>query len=69
MSQKLKPFARRTPEEWQQIIDQYKTSRLSQANFCKQNGISLATFCNWKRELAGNDQKATDDWVEPKFIS
>ncbi|WP_408635973.1 IS66 family insertion sequence element accessory protein TnpA, partial [Parendozoicomonas callyspongiae] len=43
-----KPFSRRTPEQWQQIINDQQASGLPQKVYCRQHGLSLATFCNWK---------------------
>jgi transposase-like protein len=44
-------FARLSPEQWQQIIDQQLESGLNQKDFCQSRHISLATFSNWKRKL------------------
>ena len=61
-------YVRRSPEQWQDIIEQQKNSGLSQAAFCKNNGLCLATFANWKRELLGQTREllseTDNDWLE-----
>jgi len=71
VNQPAKPFSRRSPEQWQNIIDQQLESGLSQKAFCQSQGISLATFTNWKRKLKYPDESATHhqpkqhrDWIE-----
>lgn len=46
-----KPFFRRTPEQWQQILNDQAVSSLPQKAYCRQHGLSLTTFCNWKKKL------------------
>lgn len=38
---------RRTPEEWQTILDRFKASGLSQAAFCEQEEIKVCTLRYW----------------------
>lgn len=38
---------RRSREQWIEIVQQYRQSNCTQAEFCRQNGISLATFNKW----------------------
>ena len=65
-----KPFTRKSPGQWQQIINDQKISGLPQKAYCRQHGLSLATFCNWKKKLAHQEQQATipsqetNDWIE-----
>lgn len=42
---------RRTPEQWQGLVDQQRDSGLSAMQFCKQQGIGYASFCNWRKRL------------------
>ena len=58
---------RRTPEQWQQLIDQQATSDLTQKTFCHQHDIRPATFGYWKRELSATsstDQGAESFWLD-----
>ena len=67
-----KPFSRRTPEQWQQIISDQEDSGLPQKAYCCQHGLSLATFCNWKKKLAcqqslnvpRSEEPLQNDWIE-----
>ena len=46
-----KTYTRRTPEQWQQILDEQSRSGLSQERFCKDNTISYATFQTWRKKM------------------
>ncbi len=67
-----KPFSRRTPGQWQHIINDQKVSGLTQQAYCRQQGLSLATYCNWKKKLACHESlddisptaPPVNDWVE-----
>ena len=67
-----KPFSRRTPAQWQQIINDQAISGLPQKAYCHQHGLSLATFCNWKKKLASHQHvddtrsvsPTANDWLE-----
>ncbi len=71
MDQPIKPFSRRTPEQWRNLIDQQYESGLSQKAFCQSHGLSLATFTNWKRRLKHpaeteihHQPEQQQDWIE-----
>ena len=42
----------RTPEQWQALIDQQRDRGLSASQFCKQENIGYASFCNWRKRLS-----------------
>ena len=42
----------RTPEQWQALVDQQRASGLSAPQFCKQEKIGYASFCNWRKRLS-----------------
>ena len=44
--------ARRTPAEWQRVIDEQTRSGLSQERFCRQHNIGFSSFYRWKEKLA-----------------
>lgn len=46
---------RRSPDQWQAIVDQFETSGLAQRAFCQQAGISYGTFSRWRRQLQTPD--------------
>ena len=52
MSESTKRRIRRSEAEWQRLIDEQTDSGQTQAAFCAANGISVASFQNWKRRLA-----------------
>ncbi len=39
---------RRSPDQWQMLIDQWQCSGLSMQAFCKANNLVYQSFCNWK---------------------
>ena len=65
----------RTPEQWQQILNQQASSGLQIATFCKQQKLNTSSFYAWRKRLANNTQHATmtetltgaintqDDWL------
>lgn len=42
---------KRSPEEWQRLIEQQAHSGQSQVTFCADNDLSKTTFQHWKRRL------------------
>lgn len=48
----------RTTEQWQVLVDQQRDSGLSAPQFCKQENIGYASFCNWRKRLS---DQSTDD--------
>ena len=58
---------RRTPEQWQQLIEQQAASGLTQKAFCHQHDIRPATFGYWKRKLSAAssvDQGNESSWFD-----
>jgi transposase-like protein len=43
--------SRRTPNDWQTIIDQYQASGLKASEFCRQNNITASNFYVWRKKL------------------
>ncbi|MEW5755398.1 MAG: IS66 family insertion sequence element accessory protein TnpB [Pseudomonadota bacterium] len=43
---------RRTPEQWQSLVDQWQDSGQSMAWFCEDHDIGYASFCHWRKRLA-----------------
>jgi len=45
------------PDEWRKRIEEWKQSGVSQAVYCREHNLALATFGYWKRKLErGNPQ-------------
>ncbi|MGX9519187.1 IS66 family insertion sequence element accessory protein TnpA [Vibrio mediterranei] len=43
--------SRRTPNDWQTIIDQYQASGLKASEFCRQNNNTASNFYAWRKKL------------------
>ncbi|TVP77568.1 MAG: hypothetical protein EA353_10115 [Puniceicoccaceae bacterium] len=50
----------RSREEIKEHLDAFKRSGLTQQAFCRERGLSVATFSNWRRkaEAAGKESEA-----------
>ena len=48
-------------DHWQQQIDNWQRSGLSQKQYCLSHSLALSTFCYWKKRLNRQDP------VRPKF--
>ena len=44
----------RTPEQWQQIFEQYSASGLAIVAFCKQQKLNTSSFYAWRKRLDSN---------------
>ena len=42
---------RRSASEWNAILARYETSDQSQRDFCRSEGVALASFLRWRRRL------------------
>ena len=49
-------YTRRTPEQWQALIQQWQDSELSAPQFCQQHDIGYASFCNWRKRLSDRNR-------------
>jgi uncharacterized alpha-E superfamily protein len=47
---------RRTAEDIQQVVNQYRASGLTQAEYCRQNGMVLSTLGRYLRRGAGGSR-------------
>lgn len=47
----LRQKIRRSTDEWNSIIADYKTSGLTQRDFCQQRDIAYSSFTNWLIKL------------------
>jgi len=60
---------RRTPEQWQQLVEQWQDSGLSATRFCSINEVGYASFCNWRKRLTQAASKSAPAvTAEPDFI-
>jgi len=58
----------RTPEQWQALVDQQRDSGLSAPQFCKQEGIGYASFCNWRKRLSDQSTDNSASSSEASFL-
>ena len=58
----------RTSEQWQTLVDQQRSSGLSAVQFCKQEGIGYACFCNWRKRLSENPTAQAPEPDEADFL-
>lgn len=58
----------RTTEQWQVLVDQQRDSGLSAPQFCKQEGIGYASFCNWRKRLSDRSTDGSAGSDEPGFL-
>ena len=49
---------RRSRAEIDNLLESFAGSGLTQQAFCRENGISVATFSNWRRKAAARDAKS-----------
>lgn len=57
------PRKRRSPAEWQQLIEAWQASGLSQPAFCRTHAIALSTFRYWRRRLRDDRPSAASAGV------
>lgn len=62
---------RRSAEQWQSLIDQWQASGQSAKQFCKEQALGYASFCQWRKRLSRPEEKtatAQPNTSEPSFI-
>ncbi|MBT8389059.1 MAG: hypothetical protein KJP13_05365 [Altererythrobacter sp.] len=68
MSDTTSRRVRRGRDEWQHLIDEQAGSGQTQAAFCEAQGLSLASFGNWKRRLT-TAESTEQPWFELSGLS
>jgi len=61
-------YTRRSPEQWQALIQQWQESGLSAPQFCEQNEVGYASFCNWRKRFNTQDSPGEESSSEAQFI-
>lgn len=66
---------RRTPDQWQALVDQWYTSELSATQFCQEQDIGYASFCSWRKRFSderglpkGTAAQSQESATAPPFI-
>lgn len=44
--------SRRTPAQWQRLVEQWQHSGQSAVRFCEEHHIGYASFCSWRKRLS-----------------
>ena len=57
---------RRSRAEAGQLVVEYEASGLSQVEFCREQGLSLATLARYRKRQTQESPAAGDRWVEVK---
>lgn len=52
---------RRSPQQWQGILDRQVASGLSARAFCDTHQFSYPVFCKWRKRLVSNEQPSLID--------
>lgn len=60
---------RRSPQQWQELVDEWQQSGESAKRFCAARSIGYASFCQWRRRLTLPDQaRVQQQQAAPGFI-
>lgn len=54
MTQTYSP--RRTAEQWQALVTQWQQSDQSAKDFCTEQHLGYASFCQWRKRLSQNNE-------------
>ena len=47
--QSKRPY--RNEDHWRELIEAFKSSNLSAADYCEQHNLKYTTFCKWRKRL------------------
>jgi hypothetical protein len=50
---------RRSASDWRTILSHYEQSGQSQRDFCRAQGVALASFLRWRQRLGAGDAHST----------
>lgn len=62
---------RRSASDWQSILTRYERSDLSQRDFCRSEGVALASFFRWRQRLGIQSARravSTPDVAREDFV-
>lgn len=62
---------RRSAEQWQSLIEQWQLGGQSAKQFCAEQALGYASFCQWRKRLTQAKASAThssSSTVPPSFI-
>ncbi len=67
--QPQKPRGRYSPEEKQQIIEQWKQSGLSRQAYCRQNNLSYYSLIFWTKKKRNRNKPVSNEFIPFKIKS
>lgn len=59
--------ARRTQDQWKALVEQWEKSNKSAREFCDEQGLGYASFCQWRKRLKAIPRPASAE-PEASFI-
>jgi hypothetical protein len=54
----------RSANDWQNLLETYHQSDLTQEQFCKQHRLAPSTFAKWKNRLSTEPFSGADDFID-----
>jgi len=64
----VKVRRRRSREETEQLVAEYEASGLRQVEFCRKQGLSLATLARYRKRQTQGSPAFGNRWVEVKGV-
>ncbi|MDP5210707.1 IS66 family insertion sequence element accessory protein TnpB [Microbulbifer sp. 2205BS26-8] len=52
---------RRSAQQWQALIEKWQASATSAKQFCSEQAIGYASFCQWRKRLSAPDKNTRQD--------
>ena len=52
---------------WQQRVRRFVGSGMTLERFCKEEGVSVSSFCRWRRKVGARPEATRDDEQTPTF--
>jgi transposase-like protein len=73
MGKSAKKWRRRTPQQWQALLERQAASGQSIEAFCRSQSLTTASFYRWRRQLgvketAGPSSRAPERESAPPFV-
>ena len=62
----MRTYTRRSADQWQALVNEQRESSLSAPEFCKQQNLGYASFCQWRKRL--QETTSEPDQQTPSFV-
>jgi putative transposase len=60
---------RRSAEQWQMLVEQWQSSDQSAKQFCDEQNLAYASFCQWRKRLSPTNEVASVFHSSPQDAS